>query len=85
MDILKEFNRSNKYEQANILFANGEFIGSRKYGDLKVNLFRLDHYLFEVHYNPRLKQIERVVRIQDADTTALYFEGVDISEVLGDV
>ncbi|WP_020527223.1 hypothetical protein [Flexithrix dorotheae] len=83
MDILKEFNRANKYEQGNILFANGEFISSKTYQGFKLNLFRLDHYVFEVWYSPEQKSIEKIVRITDYDLLYTYFERIDISQLYG--
>lgn len=82
MNIIKEFNKGNMYEQANILFANGEFISSKKYKGFKLNLFRLDHYAFEVWYCPKQKAVEKVVRITDYDLLYTYFKDIDLTKIL---
>ncbi len=84
MDFLQKFNRASKYEQGNILFANGEFIASKTYQGYKLNLFRLDHYVFEVWYSPINKSIEKIIRITDYDILYTYFREVDISSIVLD-
>jgi hypothetical protein len=81
MNFLERFNNANKYEQGNILFANGEFLASKTYKGYKLNLFRLEHHLFEVWYAPDSKTIEKIMRITDYDLIYSYFEFVDISGI----
>ncbi len=79
MNLFEKFNRADKYEQGNILFANGEFLASKAFQSFKLNLFRLDHHLFEVWYSPGTKTIERIVHITDYDLIYSYFRHIDIS------
>ena len=81
MNLLEKFRQADKYEQGNILFANGEFLASKTYRGYKLNLFRLDHYLFEVWYSPEDKIIDRIVHIIDYDLIYTYFHKVDISSL----
>ncbi len=81
MDIFKEFNRSDKMHQANILMNFGGEIGRKKNSQFCITLMQLEKYFFEVWYDVNMQKVDRIVRVFDSDILASYLDEIDLDEI----
>ncbi|HXP49232.1 MAG TPA: hypothetical protein VN922_04715 [Bacteroidia bacterium] len=75
----REFIKLNLNERADLIWTNGEFVGSRDYYGYKVSLYVLEGLYVEVWYFVVSNKIEKIEPIEDEHSLELY---LNVHEIL---
>jgi hypothetical protein len=83
MDV-SDFIKLNFSQRADLVWENGEFIGSREYYGYKVVLYVLKELYVEVWYFIATNKIEKVEPLADMKDLNHYLKDMDIKKLIND-
>lgn len=80
MKLQDKFNIIDLHDKALFVWENGEYLSTREYYSMKVNLYALPGFLVEVFYSPYLNKIQRIEIVEDPKRLAKHLENIQIND-----
>jgi hydroxymethylpyrimidine pyrophosphatase-like HAD family hydrolase len=80
--LLDKFNQVDLHGKSVLVCENGEYISTREYYGMKVNLYTMPMFLVEVYYSAYLNKIERIEVVTDTKKLSKHLESIEIGDLL---
>lgn len=74
-----EFNSLNKESQFELLNNYGLFVGNRQYYNHRINLYSINKFFVEVHYEPTSNQIDKIEVVSNDWVTNGYWKQISLN------
>jgi hypothetical protein len=79
--LLDKFNQVDLNGKAVLIWENGEFISTRKYYSMLVNLYTLPGFIVEVFYYAYLNKIKRIEVVTDDKLLNQHLDQIGITDI----
>lgn len=76
------FETADKHGKAVLIHDHGEYVSTRQYYSMKVNLYMMPGFMAEIYYSPYLNQIERIELLEDPKKLDRHLDQIDISDIV---
>ncbi|MCA6368236.1 MAG: hypothetical protein IM618_14430 [Cytophagales bacterium] len=75
------FFESDKHGRAVLIQEHGEYVSTRQYYSMAVNLYLMPGFMAELFYSPYLNRIMRIELLTDDNKLERHLEQIDISDI----
>jgi len=80
--LLEKFNQVDLNGKAVLIWENGEYISTREYYSMKVNLYTMPGFMVELFYHAFLNKIERIEVLTDDKRLNQHLDQIGIMDIL---
>jgi hypothetical protein len=79
--LINLFNQVDTHGKAVMVWEHGQFISTREYYEMKVNLYNLPGFMVEIYYHPLLNKIERIEILNDTKNLESHIKNIKITDL----